>query len=107
MFGTSLPINMFLAFMAFFYIDTLGMSTRAYAAVLAVYAVIDAVDNPVYGYLSDRTRTRWGRRRPWMIVAAPALGLSFVLSFTAPELDGGGLVGWVALVGGAPGAAGP
>src|SRR5699024_8521115 len=39
MFGTSLPINMFLAFMAYFYINDLGMSTRAYAAVLAVYAV--------------------------------------------------------------------
>jgi len=97
MFGTSLPINMFLAFMAYFYINDLGMSTRAYAAVLAVYAVIDAVDNPVYGYLSDRTRTRWGRRRPWMIVAAPVLGLSFVLFFTPPNLDGGALVAWFAL----------
>lgn len=97
MFGTSLPINMFTAFMAYFYINDLGMSTRAYAAVLAVYAVIDAVDNPVYGYLSDRTRTRWGRRRPWMILAAPVLGLSFVLFFTPPDLDGGALVAWFAL----------
>ncbi|WP_277050558.1 MFS transporter [Ruania albidiflava] len=97
MFGTSLPINMFLAFMAYFYINDLGMSTRAYAAVLAVYAVIDAVDNPAYGYLSDRTRTRWGRRRPWMIVGAPVLGLSFVLFFTPPDLDGWTLVAWFAL----------
>ena len=97
MFGTSLPINMFLAFMAFYYIDTLGMSTRAYAAVLAVYAVIDAVDNPVYGYLSDRTRTRWGRRRPWMVIGAPVLGISFVLFFSPPDVDGWALVAWFAL----------
>ncbi len=97
MFGTSLPINMFTAFMAYFYINDLGMSTRAYAAVLAVYAVIDAVDNPVYGYLSDRTRTRWGRRRPWMVLAAPVLGISFVLFFSPPNLDGWALVAWFAL----------
>lgn len=97
MFGTSLPINMFTAFMAFFYINELGMSTRAYAAVLAVYAVIDAVDNPVYGYLSDRTRTRWGRRRPWMLIGAPVLGISFVLFYSPPELEGAALVAWFAI----------
>lgn len=97
MFGTSLPINMFLAFMAFFYIDTLGMPVAAYSAVLAGYAVIDALDNPLYGFLSDRTRTRWGRRRPWLIVATPVLGVSFVLFFSPPELSGTGLIAWFAV----------
>jgi GPH family glycoside/pentoside/hexuronide:cation symporter len=98
MFGTSIPINMFTAFMAFFYIDELGMDGRAYAAVMAVYAVIDAIDNPVYGYLSDRTRTRWGRRRPWMIVAAPVLAISFIMFFSPPTgLEGATLIVWFAV----------
>ncbi|WP_168217763.1 MFS transporter [Occultella kanbiaonis] len=98
MFGTSIPINMFLAFMAFYYINDLGMDARAYAAVLALYAVIDAIDNPVYGYLSDRTRTRWGRRRPWMILAAPLLAISFIAFFSPPDtLEGASLIAWFAV----------
>jgi len=97
MFGTSLPINMFLTFMAIYYIDTLGMPVQAYSAVLAVYAVIDALDNPLYGFLSDRTRTRWGRRRPWLVVATPVLGVSFVLFFSPPNLSDTGLIAWFAV----------
>src|SRR5699024_3550779 len=96
MFGTSLPINMFLTFMAIYYIDTLGMPVQAYSAVLAVYAVIDALDNPLYGFLSDRTRTRWGRRRPWLVVATPVLAVSFVLFFSPPNLSDTGLIAWFA-----------
>lgn len=98
MFGTSLPINMFLAYMAFYYIDTRALDVRAYAAVMVGYAVIDAVDNPVYSYLSDRTRTRWGRRRPWLAVGAPTLALSLVAFFSAPEaLTATGLLVWFAV----------
>src|SRR5699024_3422354 len=97
MFGTSLPINMFLTFMAIYYIDTLGMPVQAYSAVLAVYAVIDALDNPLYGFLSDRTRTRWGRRRPWLVVSAPVLGVAFVLFFSPPALSDTGLIVWFAV----------
>ncbi|TDE88467.1 MFS transporter [Occultella glacieicola] len=98
MFGTSIPINMFTAFMAYFYIVELGMDGRAYAAVMGVYAVIDAIDNPVYGYLSDRTRSRWGRRRPWMILAAPILAISFILFFSPPTgLEGTTLIVWFAV----------
>lgn len=98
MLGTSLPINMFLAFMAFYYVDTLGMDVRAYAAVMGGYALLDAVDNPVYGYLSDRTRSRWGRRRPWLVLGAPLLAVFFIAFFTVPSgLAGTGLVVWFAV----------
>ena len=98
MFGTSIPINMFLAFMAFYYVDGRGLDVRAYAAVMGAYAIIDAIDNPVYGYLSDRTRTRWGRRRPWMVLGAPLLALSFVAFFSVPDgVQGATLVAWFAI----------
>lgn len=84
MFGTSIPINMFKTFAAIFYVDTLGLSTKHYALVLFIYTFIDAIDNPIYGFLSDRTRTKWGRRRPWMVIGAPLLVLAFILFFTPP-----------------------
>lgn len=84
MFGTSIPINMFKTYAAIFYVDTLGLNTNHYALILFIYTFVDAIDNPVYGFLSDRTRTKWGRRRPWMVIGTPLLVLSFILFFTPP-----------------------
>ena len=77
MFGTSIPINMLKTYAAIYYIDSLGMTTPQVALMLLIYAFIDAIDNPVYGFLSDRTRTRWGRRRPWLVIGTPLLILGF------------------------------
>ena len=61
MFGTSIPINMFKTYAAFFYIDKLGfVTTPQFSLILLIYTFLDAIDNPVYGFLSDRTHTRWG-----------------------------------------------
>lgn len=85
MFGTSIPINMFKTFAAFFYIDKLGLvTTPQFSLILLIYTFIDAIDNPIYGFLSDRTRTRWGRRRPWLLLGAPLLVLCFILFFNPP-----------------------
>ena len=98
MFGTSIPINMIKGSMILFYVDILGLDVRAYGIVMAVYAVIDAIDNPLLGHLSDRTRTRFGRRRPWLLVGAPLLALSLVGFFWVPDtVDGIALVAWFAV----------
>lgn len=84
MFGTSLPINMFKSFAAIFYVDTLGLDMERYALIPLIYAFIDAIDNPVYGFLSDNTRTKWGRRRPWLLIGTPLLVLFFILFYNVP-----------------------
>ncbi len=81
MFGTSIPINMFRSFAFIFYVDNLGLNTELFALVIFLYTFLDAIDNPIYGFLSDRTRTRWGRRRPWLVIGTPLMVLSFVLFF--------------------------
>lgn len=85
MFGTSIPINMFKSFAAMFYVDQLGLEMSKYSLVLLIYTFVDAIDNPVYGFLSDRTRTKWGRRRPWLLIGTPLLVLSFILFFNIPS----------------------
>lgn len=85
MFGTSIPINMFKSFAAIFYVDMLGLDMKKYSLVLLIYTFVDAIDNPVYGFLSDGTRTKWGRRRPWLIIGTPLLILSFILFFNVPS----------------------
>jgi GPH family glycoside/pentoside/hexuronide:cation symporter len=98
MLGTSIPINMIKGSMILFYVDILGLDVRAYGAVMVIYAVIDAIDNPLLGHLSDRTRTRFGRRRPWLLVGAPMLVACMIAFFSAPtSLRGIGLLLWFAV----------
>jgi GPH family glycoside/pentoside/hexuronide:cation symporter len=82
MFGTSIPINMLKSFAFIFYVDRLGMTTVQFSLMLLIYTFIDALDNPVYGFLSDRTRSRWGRRRPWLVIGTPLLVLGFIAFYS-------------------------
>jgi len=82
MFGTSIPINMLKSFAFIFYVDGLGMTTVQFSLMLLIYTFIDALDNPVYGFLSDRTRSRWGRRRPWLVIGTPLLVLGLIAFYS-------------------------
>jgi len=98
MFGTSIPINMLKTYAAIYYVDKLGMTTPQLALILLIYTFIDAIDNPVYGFLSDQTRTRWGRRRPWLTIGTPLLILSFIAFYSTPAfLSGNALFGYCML----------
>ena len=99
MFGTSIPINMFKTFAFIFYVDHLSAITaEKFALILFIYTFLDAIDNPVYGYLSDITRSPWGRRRPWLVIGAPLLTLCFIMFFNVPAWLSKGSVFWYALV---------
>ena len=85
MFGTSIPINMFKTFATVFYVDQLSAVTFSQFAVITfAYTFLDAIDNPIYGFLSDRTRTKYGRRRPWLVIATPLLVVCYILFFNPP-----------------------
>jgi len=99
MFGTSIPINMFKTFAFVFYVDHLAVLTaEKFAIIVAAYTILDALDNPIYGFLSDSTRSRWGRRRPWLVIGAPLLALSFITFFSVPAGLSEGSVFWYALI---------
>lgn len=99
MFGTSIPINMFKTYAFIFYVDHLSaITSEQFALILSIYTVVDAIDNPIYGFLSDSTRSPWGRRRPWLVIGAPLLALSFILFFNVPASLSEGSVFWYALL---------
>jgi GPH family glycoside/pentoside/hexuronide:cation symporter len=77
-------------FYSFYYIDTLGLGIGMYALARGIYVVWDVSVQPLAGYASDRTRTRMGRRRPWMFGAIPFYALFFILLYSVP----GGLTHW-------------
>lgn len=89
MFGTSIPINMLKTFAFAYYVLDRGVTAKQWAAILFIYTFIDALDNPIYGFLSDRTRSRWGRRRPWLAIGTPLLILTFIAFYNIPAFLAG------------------
>lgn len=74
-------------FMLIFYTDVFGLSAAAAGTVLGVVRLADAITDPIMGGLADRTRTRWGRYRPYLLwVAVPFAGLA-VLAFSTPNMS--------------------
>jgi glycoside/pentoside/hexuronide:cation symporter, GPH family len=68
-----------------FYTDVFGLSASAAAAVLLWPRLWDAAFDPVMGVLADRTNTRWGRFRPWILWTAVPWAVVMVLAYTTPE----------------------
>ncbi len=89
MFGTSIPINMLKTFAFTFYVLQRGVTTTQWALMMLIYTFIDALDNPIYGFLSDRTRSRWGRRRPWLTIGTPLLILCLIAFYNMPAFLAG------------------
>src|SRR5690554_1104929 len=70
-------------FLMIFYTDVLGVSMSAVATLMLVTRIWDAVNDPIIGRFTDKTRTRWGRYRPWLLIGAPITGLILILTFWA------------------------
>ena len=93
-FGINLFFISSMTFLLYFYTDVLGISAGAAAGVLLVARIVDAVTDPIMGAIAERTRTRWGRLRPYLLLGSIPLGVIAVLTFTVPDLDETGRVLW-------------
>lgn len=75
-------------FLPIFYTDTFGLTATAVATMFFVVRLFDAFTDPIMGMVADRTETRWGKFRPYILWLAVPYGLGTVLMFTTPELSG-------------------
>ena len=77
-------------------VDVLLVPPAAMGTIFMFARLWDAVTDPVVGQWSDRTSTRWGRRRPWMVAASVPILITLVMIWSPPaELHGWLLVGWM------------
>ena len=86
--GTSLISGTFGALLPIFYQDYLGLQTGWIALASTIYAIWNAINDPLIGYISDSTRFKKGRRIPYMRFTAPFLALTFALVWFAPPKAG-------------------
>ncbi|MGF1512966.1 MAG: MFS transporter [Elainellaceae cyanobacterium] len=83
--GSSATGSMLVFFFLFFLTDVAGLSAALAGSVLMLGQISDAISDPLVGLLSDRTRSRWGRRYPWIALGALPFGLSFALLWLIPS----------------------
>jgi glycoside/pentoside/hexuronide:cation symporter, GPH family len=82
--GAALSYQAFGTHIQFFYIDILGVNATLIGLGWSAYGIWNAVNDPLAGYLSDNTKTRYGRRRPWIAGFMIPLGLFFYLLWVPP-----------------------
>lgn len=66
-----------------FYTDVFGISMTAVSALMLFSRFWDAINDPIVGGLTDKTKTRWGRYRPWLLIAAPVTAILLMMTFWA------------------------
>ena len=93
-FGINLYFISTMTYLLYFYTDVFGLSAAAAAGVMGVARLVDAVTDPIMGGIAERTRTRWGRLRPYLLFGALPLAALAVLTFTVPGLDTLGKLWW-------------
>ncbi len=86
------------SYILYYYQDIMGVSAIAMGVILAVARVFDAFNDPIMGVIVAKTKTRWGKFRPWLFIGTLFNAVILYLMFAAPPtLSGGGLVAYAAV----------
>ncbi|MEB3338922.1 MAG: MFS transporter [Leptolyngbyaceae bacterium] len=85
--GPAITANIQVVFLLFFFTNVAGINPGLAGSILMIGKIWDAVNDPFVGVLSDRTRSRWGRRLPWIALGAIPFGIFFVLQWIVPQFS--------------------
>ena len=84
-------------YLTVFLTDTIGVPAGAAGVIMVIATIWDAINDPMMGSLADRTKTRWGRYRPYLLFVPIPLVLVTVLLFSSPDLSTTGKIIWTAV----------
>ncbi len=93
-FGINLFFMSFMTFLVIFYTDVMGLDPFVVAGVVFFARFVDAVTDPLMGAIAERTHSRWGRMRPYLLFGGVPLSVIAVLTFTVPDFDLQGRIIW-------------
>ena len=92
--ASSFYVNFFNIYLLYFFVELGGVGPAAMGLMLLLTKFFDAVTDPMMGAISDRTRTRWGRYRPYLLWGAVPFGLCGAAVFAAPDLSPDAMLLW-------------
>ena len=84
--GYALIWQMISLYLLFFYTDVFGITAAEAGIIFLIARIWDAVNDPLLGFLADRTQSRWGKFRPYLLFGAVPVGVCLVLAFSTPDL---------------------
>ena len=85
--GSAMTANVLVFFLLYFFTNVAGLPAGLAGSILMIGKISDAINDPIVGVMSDRTRTKWGRRLPWMLWGAIPFGLLFFLQWIVPSFS--------------------
>lgn len=83
--GASMSWNLATGFLVFYYSDVVGIPLSIVGTLMLVTRILDALFDPLAGVFVDRTRTRWGKARPYLLVAPLGFAILMGLTFAVPQ----------------------
>lgn len=95
--ASNLYWRVFDVFLFIFYTDVFGLSPIAVGTMMLVTRMIDAFSDPLMGALADRTSTKWGKFRPYLLWGIAPMAVAGVLTFTVPDVSDSGKLIWAYL----------
>ena len=87
--------NGFSTFLLLFYNQVIGLDAGIVGIAIMVALIFDAFVDPVIGELTDRTRSRWGRRLPWLYIAPFPLAFAWMALWSPPEMSDAATIAWL------------
>lgn len=91
-FAFNLSFQGVIIFMLVFYTDVLGIEGKTAGLILLIASIWDAISDPIMGFFANRTRSKWGKYRPYLLWVAIPLGISFIALFYKPNLSITGII---------------
>lgn len=92
--ASGLYLNFFGFFLLYYFVDLGGAAPAAIGLMLLLTKIVDAFTDPAMGMIADRTRTRWGRYRPYLLWGAIPFGFAGAAVFAMPDLGPGAMLVW-------------
>lgn len=93
-FACQLTMTLVNSYLLIFYTDVVGLTPFVISMIMLIARIWDAVNDPMLGAVAERTRSRWGRFRPYILFGAPFLAVTAVLTFMSPDFGTSGKNWW-------------
>ena len=86
--AANLVFQTLVTYLAYFYTDIYGLESNHASAMMLVVGLIAAFGfNPIFGAIADRTQSKWGKFRPWILYTSIPLGVIAILAFSTPDFS--------------------